>query len=88
MAQPKMIEGTGEELQDYLKQVPRERFRLIRILEEATPPTNGNGQKGQSLAEALQGYIGTANFGEANLSENTGKKFAQLLVEKHRKEQE
>ena len=43
---------------------------------------------GINLAEALKGYIGTAHFGEANLSEETGKKFAHLLAEKHRTGQE
>jgi hypothetical protein len=88
MAQPKMIEGTGEELQDYLKQVPRERFRLIHLSGDEAVQGVENGLNGQSLAEALKGYIGTADFGDANLSEDTGKKFADLLVEKHRKERE
>jgi hypothetical protein len=37
MALPKTIEGTGEELQAYLKRAPQERFRLIHIdAEEST----------------------------------------------------
>lgn len=47
MAQPKMIEGTGEELQDYLKGAPRERFRLYRLpVEEdaAVSPKPANGE--------------------------------------------
>ena len=87
VAQPKMIEGTGEELQVYLRRTPRDRFRLIRISEEA-PNSDGDDQTDRSLAEALQGYIGSASFGDANLSEDTGRKFARLLVEKHRKEQQ
>jgi hypothetical protein len=86
MAQPKMIEGTGEELQDYLRQAPLDRYRLIRI-SEVHLASNGDGPNKQSLAEALQDYIGLASFGETNLSEDTGKKFAKLLVEKHRMEQ-
>ncbi|HZO86736.1 MAG TPA: hypothetical protein VFB38_00250 [Chthonomonadaceae bacterium] len=84
MALPKMIEGTGEELQDYLKQAPQERFRLIHLpAQKASPPENS--LKGQSLAEALKDYIGIADFGDANLSKDTGKKFAELPAQKHRK---
>jgi hypothetical protein len=31
MAQPRMFEGTGEELQRHLQQYPNERFRLVPI---------------------------------------------------------
>ena len=85
MAQPQMIEGTGEELLDYLRKAPHGRFRLIRISEEA-PASNGDSPNNPSLVEALQEYIGAARFGDANLSEDTGKKFARLLAEKYRKE--
>ena len=85
--QPTVIEGTGEELLDYLKQAPHERYLLIRISEELTV-SNGNVANERSLADALEGYIAAASFGDANLSQDTGKKFAQLLVEKRCKEQE
>jgi hypothetical protein len=87
MAQLATIEGTGAELLDYLKQAPDERFRLIRLSDDAAV-SNGNGTNNTSLAEALQGYIGAASFGDANLSQDTGRKFTQLLADKHRKEQE
>jgi hypothetical protein len=86
MAQPKIIEGTGEELQDYLKQAPKERFRLIHLSSEEAQASEGN--NGRSLTEALKNYIGSAHYGDANLSENTSDKFAKLLAQKYRKEQE
>ena len=85
MAQPTVIEGTGDELLDYLKQAPHDRYRLIRI--SAVEATENGDRQNLSLAEALRGYIGSAHFGDANLSQDTGKKFTQLLVEKRRKEQ-
>ena len=83
MAQSKIIEGTGEELQDYLKQAPKERFRLISLpaLEDSEPsddiPAN--------LEDTLKKYIGSSEYGEGNLSENTGKRFAELLAAKKQK---
>jgi hypothetical protein len=38
MAQPQVIEGTGKELQRYLKQQPEQRFRLTRLSEEERKP--------------------------------------------------
>lgn len=36
----------------------------------------------QTLAEALAGHIGTQHSGRGDLSQNTGKAFARLMVEK------
>ena len=88
MTQPITIEGTGEEIMDFLKLAPRGRYRITRLSEAEAPASDGNGSVGQSLAEALQGYIGTADFGDANLSTDTGKKFAQMLEEKRRGQQD
>lgn len=46
-------------------------------------------EEGQSLADYWADYIGTVDSGEtvaggANLSRNTGHKFAELMVEKYR----
>ncbi len=38
----------------------------------------------QTLAEALAGHIGTQHSGRGNLSQNTGKAFTRLMVEKHK----
>jgi len=37
MADPTEIEGTGEELEQVLKAMPRRRFRLLLLPEEAAP---------------------------------------------------
>ena len=39
MARPKEYIGTGEELEPVLKQMPKERFRLIRLTEETPVET-------------------------------------------------
>lgn len=38
----------------------------------------------QTLAKALAGHIGTQHSGRGDLSQNTGKAFTQLLMEKHK----
>ncbi len=38
----------------------------------------------QTLAEALVGHIGTQHSGRGDLSQNTGKAFAKLMVEKRK----
>ena len=45
--------------------------------EAPTPPQ-------QTLAEALAGHIGTQHSGRGDLSQNTGKVFARLMVEKRK----
>ena len=37
-----------------------------------------------TLAEALAGHIGTQQSGRGNLSQNTGKAFTRLMVEKRK----
>lgn len=39
-------------------------------------------QPEQTLAEALAGHIGTQHSGRGDLSQNTGKAFTRLLIEK------
>ncbi len=41
-------------------------------------------QPKQTLAETLDGHIGTQHSGLGNLSQGTGKEFTRLMVEKHR----
>lgn len=84
MGTPQIIEGTGEELERYLKQEPKRRFRLIPLSEEgiAESISNGGPPQGGSLADLLGDYIGfVKGDGEAN-SENCGEKFADYLVQK------
>ena len=38
----------------------------------------------QTLAEALAGHIGTQHSGRGDLSQNTGKAFTKLMVEKRK----
>ena len=42
----------------------------------------------QTLAEALAGRIGTQHSGRGDLSQNTGRAFTRLLLEKHKADQE
>ena len=63
----------------------RERFRPFMPEEEERAP-GGNGPK--NLTGFLRGYIGVLHSGEhipggANMSENTGKQFAEGLLKKH-----
>jgi hypothetical protein len=86
MALSKVIEGTGEELAVYLKRHPEERFRLISLTSEQTDsPQSDAPEEEVSLAELLVGRVGRFHFGDANLSQDSGKKFAALLAEKKRK---
>lgn len=84
MADTWTIEGTREELEEQLQAFPKEqRFRL-----SALPPTEAGTEvaiEEPSLAELFAGRTGRFHFGEANLSQDSGKKFAALMAEKKRK---
>lgn len=58
---------------------------LDRLLDEpeATSPVDAAAPK-QTLAEALVGHIGTQQSGRGDLSQNTGKAFTQLMIEKRK----
>jgi hypothetical protein len=88
MAQPKVYEGTWEELSTHA-----EEFRNVPKLTLIVPAdtengmeTDGKTEPARTLAERLKGRVGLFDFGDANLSEDTGRKFTELLVEKHGKE--
>jgi hypothetical protein len=52
MAQPQVLEGTGEELEPMLKRMPKQRFRLILLPGEegqAEPPEPTQEERGQLL---------------------------------------
>ncbi len=60
---------------------------LDDILSEPEPEQPGEEAPAppkQSLAEALAGHIGTQHSGRGDLSQNTGKAFARLMVEKRK----
>lgn len=50
--------------------------------QEAIPDQEAAGQP--TLADVLAGQIGTVHSGRGDLSRNTGKAFAQLMVEKRK----
>ena len=80
MADTWTIEGTREELEEQLQAFPKEqRFRLSALpqLEEGNEAT----AEEPSLAELFAGRTGRFHFGDANLSQNTGKKFTALMTE-------
>jgi hypothetical protein len=82
-----ILEGTWDEIAAHASQLRKyDRLTLIIPTDNgAEPVQNGDGD---SLADALKDYIGSFHFGDANLSEDSSKKFAQMLMEKHKKEQE
>jgi hypothetical protein len=87
MAAPQVYEGTAEEIAEQLRESNLTgRLRAV-VMPENGVGTNGAEEQGETLAERLKGRVGRFDFGDANLSEDTGKKFADLLVEKHQKEQ-
>jgi hypothetical protein len=54
---------------------------VIQGLDE--PDTETPNQNQRTLADALEGRIGTQHSGHGDLSQNTGKAFARLMIEKH-----
>ena len=86
MAHSKVYEGTWEELSTHAEEF-RHLPKLTLIV--PAPAENGietNGKAAVTLAERLKGRVGLFDFGDANLSEDTGRKFTELLVENHEKE--
>jgi hypothetical protein len=86
MSRPQVYEGTAEEIATQLRESKLTgRFRAILVPENGVDG-NGNQEAGETLLERLKGRVGRFDFGGVNLSEDTGRKFTELLVEKHRKE--
>ena len=84
MAQPKILEGTGEELQRHLEQFPNDRFRLTPLTvsqaEDAPKEPPGDG----SLFDLLGDYIGSVEgSGESN-AERHSELFKEYVVKKHK----
>jgi hypothetical protein len=87
MAQTQLIQGSWEELSAYAEEF-KNRRDLMLIIPGDAETTNGTVKEGMNLAEALKGRTGLVSFEPTDLSEDTGKKFADLLVERHQKEQQ
>lgn len=85
MAQPQLIQGSWKELSARADEF-KDRNDLLLIVPGDAAPKNGTHKEGMTLAEALQGKTGMVSFEPTDLSEDTGKKFTDLLVEKHKKE--
>ena len=89
MSQSRVYEGTWEELSTHAEEF-RDYPKLTLIVPAATAndiASDGNGEPTLTLAERLKGRVGLFDFGDAHLSEDTGRKFTELLVEKRQKEQ-
>ena len=86
MAQPQLIQGSWKALSTIAEEF-KDRSDLMLVIPGDTEAKNGTIKEGMSLAEALKGRTGLVSFDPIDLSEDTGKKFAALLMEKHQKEQ-
>jgi hypothetical protein len=84
MALPQVIQGSWEEIAAHAEEL-RGRDDLVLIVPEHQEKQNGS-QNSENLLDAMKDYIEASHYEDANLSVNTGKKFAKLLVEKRRTE--
>lgn len=87
MTQPQIYEGTAEQIAEQLRESNLTGKLRAIVIPENGLETNDTAAFTETLAERLKGRVGRFDFGEAHLSEDTGRKFADLLVEKHRKGQ-
>ena len=82
-----ILEGTWDEIAAHANSL-RKYDRLTLIIPTDNGAESARNGADETLADALKDYIGSFNFGDAHLSEDSGQKFAQMLIEKHKKEQE
>jgi hypothetical protein len=68
MAQPMVVEGTGQELERFLKQQPHERFRLTRLVQESQRPFYERATAEEWVAE-LRAWASSHNLNTPPLSE-------------------
>lgn len=62
---------------------------VYRITASAFAQKEAEGKEpSPNLMEAMKNYSASADYGDANLSVNTGEKFGKLLAEKHRRNKE
>ncbi len=81
MAHAQTIEGTWEELALRADEFRGKTLRLTVVSEEVPPALPA---APQNLAEFLGDFIGAVEGSGADNSEDTGRKFAAHLAEKHR----
>jgi len=84
MAKPQLFQGTWEEISAHAEEF-KGRKDLTLIVPRDDEPDKVEFE-GVSLAEALKGRTGLVSFEPADLSQDTGKKFAALLAQKQRGE--
>lgn len=84
MSNAQAIQGTWEEIASHAADLSG-RDDLVLIV-----PANSAGrmpaEPAMDLAEQMKDCIGSIDLGDAYLSENTGEKFTQLLVQAHRQD--
>jgi len=87
MARLQVYEGTADEIAEQIRTGKLVgRYRAI-VMPENESDLIRDENPGETLLERLKGRVGRFDFGDANLSEDTGRKFADLLVEKGREGQ-
>ena len=86
MAGPQVIQGSWEDIATHAEDL-KGRDDLLLIV-PAQKGKDSGAEHSPNLAQAMKDYIGSFDFGDANLSENTGEKFAKLLADKYRKGQQ
>lgn len=86
MAIQRIYAGTAEEIAEQLRVSNLSGQLRAIIVPEVTEKIEATDQE-QTLAERLKGRVGRFDFGDANLSVDTGRKFADLLVEKQAEKQ-
>jgi hypothetical protein len=87
MAEAQVLEGKWEDIKLHDEELIGKEVRVTILPPKTNTTQNGADKKGMSLAEMLKGRTGLVSFEPSDLSEDTGRKFADLLVEKHEKEQ-
>ncbi len=78
---PQLLEGTWDEVREQMADRTDEfraygKLRLLVFPEDENAPDT---EEGPTLAEMLAGRAGKFHFGAADLSEDSGEKFAALL---------
>ena len=84
MSNAQVIQGTWEEIASHATELSG-RDDLVLIV-PAHHAVGAHVESPMNLAEQMKDYIGSIDLGDANLSENTGEKFTQLLVQAHRRD--
>lgn len=87
MAQPQLIQGSWEEISARAVEF-KDRNDLLLIIPGEVDQKHGISKQDMTLAEALKGRTGLVSFEPTDLSENTGQKFTDLLVEQYQREAE